>query len=724
MTKEKHWKMISLSHLVFSLVLAGLAIWILVIIVRYYYNLFNPPHEIAFVAFEAAGGQKDQNAPQALSAKLRQLQLYGMQAPTGYGFLQMPVLATMPKEADKGAKDTLAELSKISLKIKDVDVNQLIKTVRELFTPPQYELSGRIVDFTNSVEISCEMLLGETPIRSWQGRSRYASAGTAADGEKLPDKAGAMDKVLDDILFQMIYDFLTKDEFKDWGISMKGEHRPGNWQTLQAYTRGAQALRAYQQNLDHTDLKEALSHLERMPVVAPDNAEGHYYYALALSEDRQEAEAVAVFEKVQRLLRARATDTDKARLDKMLLETRFNTETARLKLYRDDDGMKAKEELDKLIDEVRNKIANTPTEDPWYYKKLLAISYAQLAYTHGTLLVLLGQRQPASPVNDPEQRDRIIKEKIQLADKEHNEISNQKQWASDQEANDVLFRIRNAEGYSKFRYAQYQLSQKKIAQEAFVQECNKAISILEQAEQARPNHYEVLQDMAMIYEDKNFESSDRYLDTAETLYERTKRFVPKDYYQYERLAAIQWRRANPIGRVSTAKLLLQNGKEYAAQSLKWRPQATESLFLLARFNERLWEIAKDQNDSDAQKIANEAISYFKQALSAGPDSTEFLSAYRDFLIELNDLATQFESGSFLLELAKSKGESNKAELLKEAIDLLVGVIAGTTTDAAKDLNAKAQKAHDEATALRAAIQTVKKSPRGVHPKTLSQRRRK
>jgi hypothetical protein len=705
--KGNYWKMLSFGHLVFSLVLAGLAIWILVIIARYYYNLFNPSHEIAFVAFEAAGGQKDQNAPQALSAKLRQLQLYGMQAPTGYGFLQMPILATMPKEVDKGAKDTFAELSKISLKIKDVDVNQLIKTARELFTPPQYELSGRIVDFTNSIEISCEMLLEGTPIRSWQGRSRYAAA-AAAGGEKLPDKAGATDKVLDDILFQMIYDFLTKDEFKDWGISMKGEHRPGNWQTLQAYTRGAQALRAYQRNLDYADLKEALSYLERMPVVAPDNAEGHYYYALALSEDRQEAEAVAVFEKVQRLLRTRATD--KARLDKMLLETRLNTEAARLKLYILDDGLKAKEELDKLVEDVKSKMANAPTEDPWYYKKLLTISYAQLAYTHGTILVLPGQRKLAGPVDDPEQRNRIIKEKIELADKEYTEITSQNQWASEQEANDVLFRIRNAEGYSKFRYAQHQLRQNKIDPEEFVDECNNAITILDRADQARPNHYEVLQNMAMIYEDKNFESSDRYLDTAETLYERTKRFVPNDYYQYERLAAIQWRRASRVGLVPTAKPILLKGKDYATQSLIWRPQATASLFFLARFNERLWEIAKAQNDSEASKNANEAISYFKQALSIWPDSAEFLSGYKDFVTKLNDLAITFDSGSFLLELAKNKGKSDKAELLKGAIDLLATVIAGATSDATKDLKAKATKAHEEATKLRADLQPAQPAP--------------
>jgi hypothetical protein len=715
--KGERWKMISLLHLIISLIFAGIAIWILVIIGRYYYYLFNPPHEIVFVAFEAAGGQKNQDAPQSLSAKLRQLQLYAVQSPSGYGFLQMPMLATLPKEADKSAKDSLAELSKISLKVKEVDVNQLIKSVRELFSPPQYELSGRVVDLTNAVEISCEMTLEGRPIRSWQSRSRYGAANQPASAEKLPDKAGATDKGLDDILFQMIYDFLTKEEFKDWGISMKGERPPVNWQTLQAYVRGVQALGAYQQTLDYTDLKESLSHLERVPVLAPDNAEGIYYYALALSEDRQEAEAVASFEQVQRLLGAHKEADDlvpasqkmseKAKLNakKMSLEARLNRETARLKLYKLNDGLKAKEELDKLIEELKTEVTNAPATNPdhWYYKKLLAISYAQLAYTHGTILVLPGEEKLLGPADSPDNRNRIILKNIEDADAEYNIIAQGKKWDSDREGKGVLFRIRNAEGYSKFRYAQSRYKLRQIDRGAFIQECNDAIGILEQANHARPNHYEVLQNMAMIYEDEDFESMGRYLDTAEALYERTKRFVPNDYYQYEHLAVIQWRRVMSAGLTPSAKPLIQKGKDYAAKAVELRPETGTAPFLLARFNARSWDIDK------AAQSATDASSYFKQALNARPNRVDILDEYRAFSKKLSDgqangLTVTFDYGVFLLELAKRDDVKDKATLLNEVKDLMNKVKTEADKDAAKkELSNKATAALDEAVKLQAAL---------------------
>jgi hypothetical protein len=67
--------------------------------------------------------------------------------------------------------------------------------------------------------------------------------------------------------------------------------------------------------------------------------------------------------------------------------------------------------------------------------------------------------------------------------------------------------------------------------------------------------------MAMIYDDETFDPSGQFMGEAELLYEQTKRFVPLDYYQYERLARIYWRRTK-------AQLLPSIKRELAAKGLE------------------------------------------------------------------------------------------------------------------------------------------------------------
>ncbi|MDQ3667956.1 MAG: hypothetical protein M3410_15570 [Acidobacteriota bacterium] len=725
-----------------------LAIWIVLKIAAYFVNIIAPAHEIVFVVGDE-GDTKIKQAPQVLSAKLRRLQSYS-KPPTGYGFLQVPVLGAVPKEAQLQL-EPLSNLKDITIKIKDVDVNAIIKAVGEVLSPPRYELRIHRLDLPEMTEVSCDLFYGAKQKANWRSRARKENAAKKNDSPEGNPKPNEqifdIGPLLDDVLFQMIYDFMTKDEFKaEWGIAMtQGDYQPQNWQTLQAYTRGVQALTAYQQNLDHKDLEEALFFLKKLSIVAPNNAYGLYYYGLALSEDRQEDEAVGVFEQLQRVLIGKTDATlslsadpllpsppaptspppptqsqPKIGTEKIYYEAKFNEATARLKFYRLEPGERAAKTLADLINELKAKKAEPliNEDDRWYYSKMLAITYAQLAYTHGTILSFLHDRNaPEMTVIPQEIQDRwaTIEQNLEMADDEFQvELKDcwekrrgtaEEQDQLQREKRDIEFRIKNAAGYSLFRLAGYWADLKQIPR--FKELCEEAIRKLEEANVARPNHYEVLQNMAMIYEDKVYDPEGAYLDKAESLYLQTAYFVPNDYYQYEHLAHIQWRRIEE-GEPATANLI-KKGKDYGVKAVNLRPHASLALLSVARFNVKSWENSKDKTTAEAKNAVAEALEYFKRAIAARPNSRTFIAEYATFLLRVADVRTTdaniaLEYGSALLAIAKKEAveAEQKKLLLERALAMLAQALELTkqkNTEELKDINAKAQTLHDEANKL-------------------------
>jgi hypothetical protein len=175
---------------------------------------------------------------------------------------------------------------------------------------------------------------------------------------------------------------------------------------------------------------------------------------------------------------------------------------------------------------------------------LLPMAYAQLAYTYGTLFTL------GSTIAETELRTNSL-DASKHAFTAFQQVG--KAWPSDQQRLEVERWIYNTQGYSKFRIAQYERRETLKTQRAdqvdahFKEKCELALADLHKANELLPNNYEVLQNKAMILDDRDFDPTGEYLAEAESLYERTTVFVPRDYYQYERLALICWRqlRQNP-----------------------------------------------------------------------------------------------------------------------------------------------------------------------------------
>jgi tetratricopeptide (TPR) repeat protein len=313
-----------------------------------------------------------------------------------------------------------------------------------------------------------------------------------------------------------------------------------------------------------------------------------------------------------------------------------------------------------------------------------------------------------------EDRWRIIKENLIKADNEFQvelrECWEQRGTTEEQdllqrEKSDIEFRIKNAAGYSLFRWAEYWADLKQIPR--FKELCEEAIEKLEEANVARPNHYEVLQNMAMIYEDNRYDPEGAYLDKAQSLYLQTVGFVPNDYFQYEHLAEIEWRRIE--GLPANADLI-RKGKQYALTAVKLRPHASAALRAVARFNVKIWENSKDKASTETKAAVAEALEFFKRAIAARPKSAEFLAEYAKFLVQVADTKTTdanaaVESGSALLELARREAiePEPKKLLLDRAVQMFAKALDLTKEkdpEEKKELNARAQTLHDEAEQLR------------------------
>src|SRR5206468_11534286 len=205
--------------------------------------------------------------------------------------LNVPLLESGPQQTEQTADRALAELDKIQLKIKDVDVSAIIRAFDSLLTPARYELRGSVVELPGSLSVICQLVRREKVIASWEagGKTSTAAAGEAASTATLED-------LLDQVLYQMVFDFIHNAELKnEWKISITSAESFANWKSLRSYVRGLRALRSYQETLKPGDLKEASECFESLTKTDPANPYGLYFCGLALSEDRKEAQAVETF---------------------------------------------------------------------------------------------------------------------------------------------------------------------------------------------------------------------------------------------------------------------------------------------------------------------------------------------------------------------------------------------------------------------------------------------
>ncbi len=532
---------------VLSVVFLAAIGWASVTLYRYIISQVRPSDEIVVGAFTSSvsGFADDKTVRTILSSKLKYLKRLAEHEFSGFGLIRTPVLTSIPEQV-RDQSDVRKRLEELKLNVKGIEVNSVMNAIQSVYAPARLTFEGEISETGDHYEIRAELKWKDNTIREW-----------IASRTKTKQIQESLNGLCDDLLFQIIYD-IPRDPRLRWLAQKRENDEIPNWQTLKALTLGLKALETYEQSLDYEDLVRAKQHLEKILIYAPGYALGQYYYAIALGENREEESAAPLLEQVERMS-----------MNKMLTwQAKFQRAASMLRRYNRPFAEKAvKEVLKPLIKDLES--ASNPdnkqssSQEKNFASRLLPLAYAQLAHTYGTLLTLNSAWTPDELHDFAKQSLDASKKAKDTFDKVGND------WADDRERKEVESWIYNTRGYSKFRIAYFvnrrmALENKESTEDAnkkFRAACDEALKDLQKANEILPNTYEVLQNTAMILDDMDYDPAGTHLSEAEALYERTKLFVPRDYYQYERLALIYWRKLKLNPSASIQNALIEKGQK-------------------------------------------------------------------------------------------------------------------------------------------------------------------
>ncbi len=542
-----------------------------------------------------------------LASKLERLKRLAVRESTGFGLVQTPSLTSVPEQVSERQSDARKRLEGLNLKVKDVDVSAVVNAVRSVFAPARPTLEGQLTDTGDRLEIRAELLWKGSTIGGW-----VASRAKPATQDKPSQIQDTLNDLYDDLLFQIIYD-IPRNPKLHWWAESKGDDKVPNWQTLEALTLGLQALQSYEQSLEYADLQRAIKHLGRIPVFAPGYDLGYYFYAVALGEDRKEEMAANLLFQVEQMQTSQMLKWSAA----------FQRAAAMLRLYRRQPAEEAANRiLEPLITQLQSASSTenkgSTAEEKKFASQLLPLAFAQLAYTYGTLTTL-------NKNWTRKELDSFKTGSTNASNEAWTAFNAIKKSLSEQEQKEVERWIYNTQGYSKFRIAQVKRKEAldnsqpvKEVNESFRQACKDALEDLDKANKTLPNNYEVLQNEAMILDDQDYDPDGAQLSAAEELYERTKLFVPRDYYQYERLALIYWRRLKSNPPPSIQSTLIAKGQDAVGSAMLYRsPDKSPTASILGVYF-LAWEAMLETDAAKKRAKFSATISQVHPAIELNP----------------------------------------------------------------------------------------------------------
>jgi hypothetical protein len=284
-----------------------------------------------------------------------------------------------------------------------------------------------------------------------------------------------------------------------------------------------------------------------------------------------------------------------------------------------------KDVLNPLIDDLQSATSTAgkqdSNEEKAFAKRLLPMAYAQLAYTYATLLTL-------NSTWTKEEKEGLKNRSVDASAKAWKAFNEAKvSWSSEQERKEVERWIYNARGYSRFRIAYFversealkaQSPSTEEANRVFRKACEEALTDLRKANEILPNNYEVLQNEAMILDDEDYDPDGSQLAEAEALYERTTLFVPRDYYQYERLALIYWRQLRSNPPVTLQSALIAKGQKVVSLAKDNRfPERSGTAEILGAYFSA-WTAGLETDISKKRESTRAAIDQAESAITIKP----------------------------------------------------------------------------------------------------------
>jgi Tfp pilus assembly protein PilF len=524
------------------------------------------------------------------------------------------VMAEVETRSAAQLERALGDLGKgLDLKVAGADAQGLVRVLDTLSLRPTRVIEGSIRHAPSELSLTITLLKDGNPERVWT-LSRTVP-GEKATSERLAAEESLLDEAVAIVALYLVQG--DHDPAKDGDKTMPEL----NAAALADLTRGRRSLERYVNANKQDDLVEAQKYFRSLVKHSPTYTDGYLMLSYALAENRQEREAIEVYDQALDLLTKEAPQQEQR-----VFEARFLRASSLLRCYRWAETVEAIKAFESLIAELRAKCDKPRPPDnqkealqTWHENhRMLARTYTETAHCFGHLLVHLPKADPIrtnnhfddlkallpsefdkTPASDTLNDRRAIANRLYAESREYQKNARKvapiykREWKAELES-----RLSEVEGYAQYRHAEWLAPATSDA--AFKKECTGAIRSLQSAELGRPQYYALLQNIGMVYLNRRYEARGEDLAIAERYYQRSVELKPGDYYGFEQLARISLRRALLADDAPERAAALKTGNERAAEALKRRPESRG--LALVRFNLRLAKIGFDGRKASVDEI--------------------------------------------------------------------------------------------------------------------------
>lgn len=614
-----------------GLLFLGIGSWILLLRFEGLIDLIRPHNML--IGQMTIDGKESKGHAELLRARFDHHFRHPVAIPRETGFLEVLTLDTPGLFRQKSIE---GPLKKMTVEVSGVDVGYLLQLVNQLAKPDQWVVEGDFQIKSDRALLALRMRRGQRLIRTWY---------LERSGNTDEDKSMLLERLIDDAIFQLAYDFGNKaeqdEDLQKWRRVLPAPTSFPSRTAVAAYYEGRGALGRYYAQGDWRDLDLALGHLRALRGQMPEYADGLQLLGMALAEKRNEAEAIHVYEQLQLLLVPAGVDRDQLSSHQKLrlssIELLKATATAKLYTWR--STHEALSELLLLDGNLIKELAKTcpkkeneaNIKDCAANLELHAQAAIQLAYTyalylsyirHVTVADIFGDSDAPESVRifdtaklktlrvgPPEAAKQIVRQVMKKVAGEHRrwiDVALEKQAELEQQWNkladgkrrkaELISRLNLALGYAHYRMAELENSDTSKGElvfgQAYEKLLGKAAMELRKAEAAHPNHYQVLQFLGLVYSEPR--RKDGNLSIAEQYFERAILANPSDYYGHALLAGILLRRVANMGLGMASRATIERGLAEVEAAVLRREISANTQLLRAHFLIMLLEIERDK----------------------------------------------------------------------------------------------------------------------------------
>ena len=521
-----------------------------------------------------------------------------------------------------GLKDDLKFLDDVKVTVQGVDLPELVK-----------KLFAAIPDDQPLVTAAPEPAASGSAARlEWKEPSgkKYSWLLSSA----LPGTdAKATTEIIDQAIYAMVYHMYYDPAVVDTIPQVKFPSR----RALEAYYSGQQHLGAYQRRHEPTELDEAEKELRVVYREMPNFVDGLMLLGITLLEKKNEADAIAIFDRALRNFPDTAAERAKLPNDrrKALYSALLLRAGGMRKLYRLDDDGSALVEVEKLIEVLKTEPPPAATPPPAKetveqkaeradrldFRKLLISAQTEKAYVLGAYLILLNEVNfiaALKPAAAPAAGAKSYRDAVELPAADATALADLAKKVADgapdaalaradilkaykDKAKDIYDRVgtvvtdtaalvdqlpadeASKRARDRFRsdldnagaYAHFRYASAVMEDDAlFAAECRVALGRLEEAYAVNQNEQNILLNLGLIVGDPRCDPQGRNIEKAKQYLEDAIRLKPNDYYAHQLLATLCIRQVYVFGRELTSADVTARAVKAAEMARALRPDGT------------------------------------------------------------------------------------------------------------------------------------------------------